>query len=339
MNWNRGQWRMIPIRVTCKESGGGCRAPSHAGGSIRVQHATRQRPSSECQENREGGEDVIVNHKAVTRPQYFVKRGDSVRFASRQGGASLLALKALDWGARVLHEDASMVVVDKPAGLASAPAPGEKGAHVVALLESFLSARDGKVVTLANVHRLDKETSGVLVLSKNSAAARVLGKEFKGRRVDKTYWAALYGNMDDSPIRWEDMLLSRHGRSRVVAEDGNAPASGPAPRKAVLHGKVTEHIGKKISIMEIDLRTGRLHQIRVQAASRGHFVLGDTLYGKPSLSGIPRLCLHCSYLSVADPSRTGERLFFEAPLPADMQDMLAHQRQFAKGHNVGDSSN
>lgn len=71
--------------------------------------------------------DVIVNHKAVTRPQYFVKRGDSVRFASRQGGASLLALKALDWGARVLHEDASMVVVDKPAGLASAPAPGEKG--------------------------------------------------------------------------------------------------------------------------------------------------------------------------------------------------------------------
>lgn len=69
------------------------------------------------------------------------------------------------------------------------------GAHVVALLESFLSARDGAAVTLANVHRLDKETSGVLVLSKNSAAARVLGKEFKGRRVDKTYWAALYGNM------------------------------------------------------------------------------------------------------------------------------------------------
>lgn len=80
-------------------------------------------------------------------------------------------------------------------------------------------------------------------------------------------------SQDDSPIRWEDMLLSRHGRSRVVVEDGNAPASGPAPRKAVLHGKVTEHIGKKISIMEIDLRTGRLHQIRVQVQhTNRHFV-------------------------------------------------------------------
>jgi len=289
---------------------------------------------------------LTVNARVVVKPDFFVKRGDNVHVHIPPAVQSAVDALSIDWGSRILYEDADLLAVDKPSGVASAPAPGEMGTHAVALLEAFLRARDadaeGDPVCLANVHRLDKSTSGVLLLSKSPKAAAALGREFKARRVKKLYWAALYGRVDapmgklletaEPGAVWQDMVVIKGGRAFVVdptVDDAGATSGGnagqPVPRKAALSVSVLQHIGRNVSIAEVQLTTGRLHQIRVQGASRGHFVLGDNIYGEPRVPGITRLCLHCSQMEVAHPSRPGEVVTVSAPVPDELLDVVDKQ--------------
>jgi 23S rRNA pseudouridine1911/1915/1917 synthase len=209
----------------------------------------------------------------------------------------------------VLYEDDDLIVINKPPGLTVHPGAGvRRGTLVHALLHHApgLSAIGG-VERPGIVHRLDRDTSGVMVVARNDAAHRALAEQFKARRVEKTYEAIVVGRpAGSSGIVAEP--IGRHPRARVrmaVRRDGRA--SRTAWRLVASDGNA--------SLLEVTPATGRTHQIRVHLAHLGHPVLGDPLYGGrrrgPAFEG---LALHARALAFDHPSR-GQRLRFEAARP------------------------
>eukprot|EP00238_Polyblepharides_amylifera_P000190 CAMPEP_0196574038 /NCGR_PEP_ID=MMETSP1081-20130531/3828_1 /TAXON_ID=36882 /ORGANISM="Pyramimonas amylifera, Strain CCMP720" /LENGTH=403 /DNA_ID=CAMNT_0041891929 /DNA_START=130 /DNA_END=1341 /DNA_ORIENTATION=- len=284
------------------------------------------------------GGSVSKNGTVVTLCNHFLKKGDRVAIKMAPSGPpSQIQVASLDWEALILFEDEAVVCVNKPAGLASVPAPGERGVNTLSLMEAHLLARSstrGDNPTLFPVHRLDKGTSGVLILARHPAAAAALGREFKARRAEKTYWAALQGKVqaeEGEVLQWHDFLRSKNGRSTIVdpSMDASDSQSSSKPKTAKMTCRVVERFGRKMSVVEVKLQTGRMHQIRAQSASRNHSVLGDDVYGT-AVSGSPappRLCLHARTLKVAHPTRTDEIISLEAPLPADLQKFLESYRK------------
>ncbi len=186
-------------------------------------------------------------------------------------------------GFEILLEDGPVLVVAKPAGVATQAPPGIDSLEI--RIKQFLKDRESKPgnVYLAVPHRLDRPVSGAMVFAKHVRAARWLSRQFEARTVRKIYWAAVEGRVAPAEGVWTDHLLKVYGqpRSRVVA------AEEPGAKPAVLRYRTLgEHAAG--SLLEIELETGRTHQVRVQAASRGHAVLGDELYGAETLFG-PRL--------------------------------------------------
>jgi len=247
----------------------------------------------------------------------------------------------------VLYEDADLAVVNKPAGMmvhAGAGATDDarnRGTLVNALLYRFaqLSAVGGETRP-GIVHRLDKDTSGLIVIARNDAAHRNLAKQFSGRAVKKRYVALVHG--------WPDRA---HGTinlpiSRDTIRRTRMTTRGAAGRSAVTHYEVREPIDSpygKFALLNVHIETGRTHQIRVHMASVGHPVVGDTLYGAPGvlrpasaagkagkaklLQGQPatlsldRNFLHATAIEFAHP-RTGKPLAFTAPLPESLSSYL-----------------
>ena len=177
---------------------------------------------------------------------------------------------------KILLEDGPVLAVYKPAGLPTQAAPGIDSLEVQ--VKGFLKERDQKPggVYLALVHRLDRPVSGVLVAAKHVRAARRIAEQFESRTVRKVYWTCVSGTVDPPEGTWTDTMrkIPDVPQAELVASDH------PDGRAAVLHYRTigsTPHG----SLLEITLETGRMHQIRLQAASRGHAVLGDTQYGSP----------------------------------------------------------
>ncbi len=185
-----------------------------------------------------------------------------------------------DPGFQLLYEDGPCLVVLKPAGLLTQAPPGIDSLEV--RVKTFLKQREGKTgnIYLTPVHRLDRPVSGALLLARNVRAAQRLSKQFQRREVQKTYWALIQGIVDPAEGTWRDTLWKIHGqpRSQVV------PADHPGGQPAVLHYRT---LGQVLygSWLEIELETGRTHQIRIQAASRGHAVVGDAHYGATTSFG------------------------------------------------------
>ncbi len=177
-------------------------------------------------------------------------------------------------GFEVLHEEGPCLVVLKPAGLLTQAPPGIDSLET--RIKAFLKERENKPggVYLGLPHRLDRPVSGAMVFAKHVRAARRLAKQFERREVDKTYWALVEGIVDPPEGTWRDTLWKVHGQSRAQVVD----ASHPEGQAAVLHYRTLgrHRLG---SWLEIQLETGRTHQIRVQAASRGFPLLGDAHYG------------------------------------------------------------
>jgi len=218
----------------------------------------------------------------------------------------------------ILYDRRPCLAVNKPAGLLT-QAPSGIDSLEVRVKEYYRrleGAAEGAAMYLGLPHRLDRPVSGAIVFARHVRAAQRLASQFEQRTVGKVYWALVAGRVEPDEGTWRDFLHKRHGmaQAEVVAADH------PAAKHAVLHYRVRD-AGPDWSWLEIELETGRTHQIRVQAASRGHAVVGDSQYGSRWAFGDPEtplrdrpIALHARELSFREPM-TGELVELVAPLP------------------------
>jgi 23S rRNA pseudouridine1911/1915/1917 synthase len=220
----------------------------------------------------------------------------------------------------VLHEDSDVVVIDKPAGLVVHPAPGHPdGTLVNALLHHCTDlAGVGGVLRPGIVHRLDRGTSGVLVVAKNDAAHAALAAQFKDHSIERVYRALVRGVPRAETGRC-DQAIGRHPTDRK-----RMSVRTRAGRSASTEWRVERRFPRAgVALLEVRPGTGRTHQIRVHLSASGLPIVGDGVYGRGvEQLGLARPALHAAVLGFTHP-RSGERLRFEAPLPADFTAALA----------------
>jgi RluA family pseudouridine synthase len=210
--------------------------------------------------------------------------------------------------AQILFEDADLLAVDKPAGLVSHATVDPGRDHLVAAVSRLLAARDGAVGHLTQLHRLDRDTSGVVLFSRSAPLDAAVGAAFAQRMVEKVYLAVVSARVELGPgeTTWRDYLSKardRSGRMRVVRSGG---------QPAITTVRLRARMGDRL-LVEARPRTGRTHQIRVQFAQRELPIVGDDLYGGETAGG-ETLCLHAWRLAFTHP-RTGARLEIVAPPP------------------------
>lgn len=212
-------------------------------------------------------------------------------------------------GPRIVHVDDSLAVIDKPAGLVVHPAPSHRGPTLVSELGDLLGGGgDGERPGI--VHRLDKETSGLLVVSRTDEAHAALQAQVQRREVERVYLALARGHLA-SRTGTIDAPIGRASRQRH-----RMAVSGAASREARTHFEVIELLPHE-TYLEARLETGRTHQIRAHFAAIGHPLLGDPTYGGAEKYGLRRQFLHAHRLAFAHPA-SGERLSFVSELPADL---------------------
>jgi 23S rRNA pseudouridine1911/1915/1917 synthase len=216
---------------------------------------------------------------------------------------------------RVIYADNDVIVVDKPAGLVVHPAPGHRESTLVnALLAEFPDLAQAGGLRPGIVHRLDKDTSGLMVVARNERAKKSLIDQIKSRKVLKLYLALLWG-CPDPPEGTINSPIGRHPIHRKKM------AVVPWGRPAVTHYRVLRRVGP-FCLVEVRLETGRTHQIRVHFAHLGHPVAGDATYARPRKPSPPRQFLHAWKLGLILPS-SGQWKEFTSPLPPDLADFLA----------------
>jgi 23S rRNA pseudouridine1911/1915/1917 synthase len=219
----------------------------------------------------------------------------------------------------IVFEDESIVVVDKPAGMVVHPAPGnETGTLVNALLGRY-ARLPGDPMRPGIVHRLDKDTSGLMVVARTPAAISVLSRAFKNREVHKEYVALIVGalDQDSGTIKADIGRDPRHRQRMAVVGYGGREASTTY---------WTEEKFARFTLIRVRLDTGRMHQIRVHFSALGHPIVGDPVYGR-AIAGLSlnRQFLHSSLLRFIHP-RTGEGMEFASMLPEDLAAVLARLR-------------
>ncbi len=227
----------------------------------------------------------------------------------------------------ILYDDADLVVVNKPAGLVVHPAAGHaRGTLVNALLHHVggLSGIGGEARP-GIVHRLDRGTSGVMVVAKHDRAHRELARQFHDREVDKEYVALVWGTV--TPGLTLDAAIGRDPKHRHRM---STRARRAKPAASYLES--VEAL-RAVSLVRVRIGTGRTHQIRVHLGAAGHPIVGDAIYGGvrkglPAARTLTRPFLHAARLSFTHP-RTGQRMTFEAPLPEDLTAVLAALRPVA----------
>jgi 23S rRNA pseudouridine1911/1915/1917 synthase len=247
----------------------------------------------------------------------------------------------------IVYEDDDLAIINKPAGMMVHAGAGatedqrNRGTLVNALLHHFQQlSRVGGEMRPGIVHRLDKETSGLIVVAKNDPAHRKLASQFARREVKKTYLALVHGWLE----KGSGTISASISRDRIRRIRMTTRGSGG--REAVSHYTVLRRYDTphgKFSLLEVKIDTGRTHQIRVHLRSLGHPVVGDTLYGAPreirvSKAGaisLSRNFLHSAQLSLFHP-RTGEQLSFKAPLPQTLETFLAALERKPANHVADD---
>jgi 23S rRNA pseudouridine1911/1915/1917 synthase len=221
----------------------------------------------------------------------------------------------------ILFEDHHLIAVNKPAPLLTQAPPGILSLE--AMVKAYIKEKYAKPagVYLGVPHRLDRPVSGAIVFARNTKAARRLAEQFQKREVEKTYWALVAGDVQPESGKWEDWLLKHPEASRTECVDANAPG---AKQAALEYCRIANVPGG--ALLELRPLTGRSHQIRVQAASRGHPVFGDQLYGSIIPFGPAHehsrdavIALHARSLTVRHPFRQ-ETVAIIAPLPASWDD-------------------
>ena len=216
-------------------------------------------------------------------------------------------------GVRIVHQDASLAVVDKPAGVVVHPAPSHRGDTLVDQLGPLLGG-GADPQRPGIVHRLDRGTSGLLVVARTEEAHRALQAQVRRREVERIYLALASGRLG-SRTGTIDAPIGRAARQRH-----RMAVAGAASRDARTHFEVLELLPAE-SYLEARLETGRTHQIRAHFAAIGHPLTGDRTYGGPARYGLERQFLHAHRLVFEHPL-SGERLDLAAPLPPDLEQAL-----------------
>ena len=255
-----------------------------------------------------------------------LERGDRVLVRMPLEGPEPLRPEAIPL--TILYEDADLLVVDKPAGLTVHPAgglpAGQAGVRRGTLATALLAHRPelagvGGPERPGIVHRLDRDTSGLLVVAKNEAARAALALQWKERQVEKGYLALVHGRLEppqgviDAPIG-RDL---RHRQRMAVVEGGRAARTAYRVQRYLRGGPSDRDA---YSLVEVTPSTGRTHQIRVHFAALGHPLVGDRVYGRPS-AVLRRQFLHAHRLAFRHPV-DGRLLEFESPLPEDLKEAL-----------------
>jgi 23S rRNA pseudouridine1911/1915/1917 synthase len=217
----------------------------------------------------------------------------------------------------IVHLDGDLAVIEKPAGLVVHAAPSQKGETLVDLLEGITSG--GEEERPGIVHRLDKDTSGLMLVARNEESQRALARMVKAREVEREYTALVEGRLG-SRTGTIDAPLGRHRRQRT-----KRAVKGAGSREARTHFEVIEALPADTLVRAL-LETGRTHQIRVHFAAIGHPVAGDPEYGSRGRHGLERQFLHASRLAFTHP-RTEERLEFASALPDELRAALEKARK------------
>lgn len=258
---------------------------------------------------------VFVNDKVV-KANYKVKVDDIVRFTIPESVEP--EIKAENIPLDIIYEDADFLIVNKPKNMVVHPAPGHyEGTLVNAIMyhcKEDLSGING-VMRPGIVHRIDKDTTGSLIICKNDEAHNDISAQLKEHSITRKYRAIVHGCLkDDEGII--DAPIGRHptDRKKMAINERNG-------KRAVTHYKVLERF-QKYTYIECQLETGRTHQIRVHMASIGHPLLGDEVYcGIKSPFSLEGQCLHAKTIGFMHP-RTHEYVEFDAPLPAYFEELL-----------------
>jgi 23S rRNA pseudouridine1911/1915/1917 synthase len=223
----------------------------------------------------------------------------------------------------IVYEDDAIVVVDKPAGLLTVPLARREDAPSVATLieDRYRSHRSRRVFP---VHRIDRDTSGLVVFARHARAQEALKQQFINHKPDRVYWAIVQGHLAPESGTWRDRLT---WDQRALAQK---PASAGDPRAMEAKSEycVIETF-RDTTLIEVRLRTGKRNQIRIQAALRGHPLVGERQYvkkGAPSPIAFPRQALHAHRLGFRHPV-DGRELHFESPLPRDLVELIASLRR------------
>ena len=260
---------------------------------------------------------VCVNGVTVKKAGAEIKRGDSVTVQIPD--AAEYSVKPENIPVEIVYEDKDFAVVNKAKGMTVHVGNGnESGTLVNALLYALDSLSGiGGVLRPGIVHRIDKDTTGLLVVAKNDKAHVSLAGQIAEKTCHRTYYALLEGNLKDERGRIVTDI-GRHPTDRLkmaVLPDGKG-------KIAITHFQTVAHVGADFTLCKFDLETGRTHQIRVHAKYIGHPIAGDPVYGykKQKVKADGQL-LHAQRLELTHPT-TGERMAFTAPLPAAFQEIL-----------------
>lgn len=269
--------------------------------------------------------DILVNERE-TKASYKIRAGDTVEVELTE--LPITRFEPEDIPLDIVYEDDFLAVINKPAGMVVHPGAGVTSgtlANAIAYRFSLVTHHSSLTTRIGIVHRLDKDTSGLIVVAKDEQTAEELSRQFHDREVEKSYIALVHGSPDnnsgkiDSPIardRW-------HRTKMTVAANG---------RNALTLWKVRQRF-EKFTLLDVDIKTGRTHQIRVHLASINHPVVGDAIYNegrdntvadvkiKKAIAGLNRFFLHAERLAFTQP-RTKERLEFTQPLPNELTEFL-----------------
>ncbi len=307
--------------------------------STHMEHTSRNRVQCAIREG-----FVQVGDKTV-KANYIVRPGDVIRFVMpyRRRGVEIIPQ---DIPLNIVYEDDDVLIVDKPAGMVVHPGHGNYEGTLVNALAFHLGISqtaddegDDRMGVL--VHRIDKDTSGLLVVAKNDKSQMRLARQFFEHSIERRYVAIVWGDMpgDEGTV---DANLMRDPSDRLRFCTTTDPEKG---KRAVTHWKVLERLGF-VSLVECKLETGRTHQIRVHLSSIGHPIFGDEKYGgteirqgtiyakyKQFISNCfkicPRQALHARTLGFVHPA-TRKFICFESPMPRDMSELLEKWRAYAK---------
>ena len=260
-------------------------------------------------------ENIKVNGKKV-KVSYKIQKDDEILIEYEE--PKEISLKAQDIPVDVLYEDNDIIVVNKPKGMVVHPANGNPDGTLVnavmAICKDSLSGIGGEIRP-GIVHRLDKDTSGVIIVAKNDKAHINLSEQIKNHTVEKTYIALVKGFVKEN----EATINMPIGRS---TKDRKKMAVNKNGKNAVTHFKVIERF-RNYTLLEVKIETGRTHQIRVHLSEIGYPIVGDTTYSNGKNEwGIEGQCLHAKSLRFKHPIN-GKEMFIEAPLPQYFEDVIS----------------
>ena len=261
--------------------------------------------------------ELLINSK-IAKAAAKVEGGDLVEV--KIPPLKELKIEAENIPLEILHEDSEILILEKPAGMIAHPTDhggNVSGTLVNALLHHHKNL-PGEKNRAGLVHRLDKDTSGVMVVAKTEEAKKNLAKQFENREVRKTYLALVVGKLKNKRGRIE-APIGRDSKDHTRRKISTSPNS----REAITEFKLLEEF-KNASLLEVKILTGRTHQIRVHFNSIQHPVVGDEMYGFRGMNDkfkSPRMFLHAWKLQIAHP-KTGKRMDFESELPKDLEEVL-----------------